>query len=110
LHGALNHGTFDVELVERSPVWAAVGGGLAVQPNVVRALHRIGMGAEVERAATNVGRWVYRTQRGDVLCTVDLADVWSAVGLFVASSGGPFIACWRMTRPMPPRYDDRRPD
>ena len=41
---ALYRSGFTVDLTERNRVWRAEGGGIAVQPNGVRILHRLGLG------------------------------------------------------------------
>src|SRR5437764_4116611 len=50
LAAALHQQGFTVELVERSTVWRAEGGGIAVQPNGMRMLRALGLDAAVERA------------------------------------------------------------
>src|ERR671927_177802 len=47
---ALHQHGFTPELIERSPAWQAIGAGIAVQPNGMRILHALGMGAAVEQA------------------------------------------------------------
>src|SRR4029077_4156536 len=66
--------------------WDQPGAGLAVQPNAVRALGFLGVGAAVERAGTVVGRFGYYDQHGDPLCDIELGVLWSAVGPFVGIS------------------------
>ena len=53
---ALRQRGFSPDLIERSPAWRAVGAGIAVQPNAMRVLMRLGVGAAVERAGAPV-RW-----------------------------------------------------
>jgi len=73
----------DVDLVERTDRWEAVGAGIAVQPNGMRALRELGLGDVVERAGARVRRWLFRDQRGDVLCDIDLEAFWGTVGPFI---------------------------
>ena len=81
--------------------------GLAVQPNAVRALDCLGVGAAVERAGTVVGRFGYYDQHGDPLCDIDLGDLWSAVGPFVGISRAALhdvLMAWRTLAPVRPRW------
>jgi 2-polyprenyl-6-methoxyphenol hydroxylase-like FAD-dependent oxidoreductase len=80
---ALREGPWQVELVERGTGWDQPGAGLAVQPNAMRALDCLGVGAAVERAGAVIGRFGYYDQYGDLLCDIDLGGLWSAVGPFV---------------------------
>jgi len=79
---ALQQRGLDAELVERNPHWEAVGAGIAVQPNGLRVLRELGLGAAVERAGTVVRRWLFRDQHGEVLCDIDLEALWGEVGPF----------------------------
>jgi 2-polyprenyl-6-methoxyphenol hydroxylase-like FAD-dependent oxidoreductase len=80
---ALRGGQWQVELVERDAGWSRPGAGLAVQPNAMRALRRLGVAAAVERAGAVVHRFQYRDQRGVLLADIDLADLWGHVGPFI---------------------------
>src|SRR5262249_12264645 len=73
---------FDPELVERSPVWRAEG-GIAVQPNGMRALRALGIDTAVERAGTVLRRWLFCDHRGEVLSEIDLEGLWGDVGPFI---------------------------
>jgi 2-polyprenyl-6-methoxyphenol hydroxylase-like FAD-dependent oxidoreductase len=89
---ALRDTPWHVDVVERrhSEPWGAgkgriepPGAGLAVQPNAMRALRRLGVADAVERAGAVIPRFQYRDQHGALLCDVDLAAVWAGVGPFV---------------------------
>ena len=82
---ALHRRGFQPELVERSPTWdtIAVGAGIAVQPNGMRILHTLGMGAAVEQAGTFIRRWCFCDQQGEVLSETDLETLWGGVGSWV---------------------------
>jgi len=80
---ALRRRGFGPELVERSPVWRAEGGGIAVQPNAIRALRALGIDTAVERAGAVLRRWLFCDHRGEVLCEIDLEGLWSDVGSFI---------------------------
>jgi FAD-dependent urate hydroxylase len=80
---ALHRQGFTVELVERSPVWRAEGGGIAVQPNGMRMLRAFGLDAAVERAGARIRRWRFCDQAGEILSENDLAALWGDVGPFI---------------------------
>ena len=46
---ALRRRGLNAELVERETQWKPAGGGIAVQPNAMRVLHELGIGATVDR-------------------------------------------------------------
>jgi 2-polyprenyl-6-methoxyphenol hydroxylase-like FAD-dependent oxidoreductase len=83
LAAALHRRGFDAQLVERDTNWNLIGAGIAVQPNGMRVLRELGIGAVVERAGTIVRQWRFRDRRGEVLCGIDLEALWGEVGLFV---------------------------
>jgi 2-polyprenyl-6-methoxyphenol hydroxylase-like FAD-dependent oxidoreductase len=68
------------ELVERSPAWPAVGAGIALHANAVRALRSLGLGQAIEAASAPLPRWGFFDQHGRPLCETDLADLWREVG------------------------------
>jgi len=80
---ALHQRGFDAELIERNLNWDAVGAGIAVQPNGMRVLRALGIGAAVEHAGMVVRRWLFRDQHGEVLCDIDLEALWGEVGPFL---------------------------
>ncbi|MCP2169878.1 FAD-dependent monooxygenase [Goodfellowiella coeruleoviolacea] len=66
---ALHRQGWRIEVLERAPAFTEVGAGLALQPNALRALDALGLGAAVrERALTDpplgirdqTGRWLIR--------------------------------------------------
>jgi 2-heptyl-3-hydroxy-4(1H)-quinolone synthase len=83
LAAALERQGFQAELVERDPGWRALGAGIAVQPNGMRVLRRLGMDGAVEAAGIPLRRWVFADQRGEVLSETDLGELWGDVGPFV---------------------------
>jgi 2-polyprenyl-6-methoxyphenol hydroxylase-like FAD-dependent oxidoreductase len=86
LNLALREGPWHVELVERGTGWDQPGAGLAVQPNAMRALRCLGVGAAFEAAGAVIGRFGYYDQHGAPLCDIDLGGLWSSVGTFVGIS------------------------
>ena len=77
---ALRGRGFTVEIVERSAMWRAEGGGIAVQPNGMRMLRALGLDAAVERAGTRVRLWHFCDQAGEVLSEGNLEALWRDVG------------------------------
>jgi 2-polyprenyl-6-methoxyphenol hydroxylase-like FAD-dependent oxidoreductase len=76
------HG-YEAELIERNSQWEPVGGGIAVQPNAMRVLNGLGIGAAVQQSGTIVRRWQFLDQQGDLLCDIALEPLWNGVGPFV---------------------------
>lgn len=74
---------FSVDLVERNHEWRAERGGIAVQPNSMRILHRLGLGEAVERTGVRLRRWSFCDQAGEVLSENNLEAVWGDVGPFI---------------------------
>jgi len=72
-----------VELVERNSRWETVGAGIAVQPNGMRVLRELGLGASAEQAGSTIRRWPFRDQHGAILCDVDLRAVWGDADPFI---------------------------
>src|SRR5215831_16400650 len=73
---AMRRRGFEPELVERSATWEALGAGIAVQPNGMRALRDLGIDTAIERAGAVVRRWLFRDRQGKVLCDIDLGCLW----------------------------------
>jgi len=68
------------ELVERSPAWPAVGAGIALHANAVRALRGPGTGRGHRSGLGPLPRWGLFDEHGRPLCETDLADLWRQVG------------------------------
>ncbi|MGK5685591.1 FAD-dependent monooxygenase [Actinoplanes sp. URMC 104] len=83
LDRALARSGWRVDLAERDGRGARLGAGIAVQPNAVRAMRRLGVAGEVERAGVVVERFQYRDRSGTLLCDIDLGELWAGVGPFV---------------------------
>ena len=80
---ALRQHDFTAELIEHSPSWQVVGAGIAVQPNGIRILRALGMGAAIEQAGTVIRHWDFCDHQGEVLCETDLEGLWRDVGPFI---------------------------
>jgi 2-polyprenyl-6-methoxyphenol hydroxylase-like FAD-dependent oxidoreductase len=83
LAAALDQHGFTAELVERNQTWPAIGAGIAVQPNGIRMLHVLGMGAAVAEAGTIIRSWGFCDQQGEALCETDLQALWGDVAPFI---------------------------
>ena len=77
---ALRRNGAAASLVERSPAWPAIGAGIALHANAVRALRALGLGEAIEAASAPLPRWGFFDQHGRPLCETDLADLWREVG------------------------------
>jgi 2-polyprenyl-6-methoxyphenol hydroxylase-like FAD-dependent oxidoreductase len=80
---ALQQRGFQPELIDRERHRQPIGAGIAVQPNALRVLRKLGLGAAVERAGAVIRRWQFRDQRGEVLCDIPLEPLWREVGPFI---------------------------
>ena len=80
---ALQREGLTVELIERSAEWRAEGGGIAVQPNGMRALRALGLDGAVERSGQRLRRWSFCDQAGEILSENDLEALWGDVGPFI---------------------------
>jgi 2-polyprenyl-6-methoxyphenol hydroxylase-like FAD-dependent oxidoreductase len=80
LAAALHQQGFYVELIERSTCWNAVGAGMSIQANAMRALRALGLDAAVANLGTVLHRWGFCDQQGDMLCDIDLETFWDDVG------------------------------
>jgi 2-polyprenyl-6-methoxyphenol hydroxylase-like FAD-dependent oxidoreductase len=80
---ALRQRGFSPELIEREPASQAVGAGIALQPNAMRLLIRLGIGAAVERVGAPLRRFKYCTPQGEILAEIDLIELWKGVSPFV---------------------------
>ena len=70
LAAALHSRGIGAEAVERTPEWQAVGAGIAVQANGLRALRTVGLDRAVASAGTILRRWQFRSGRGQVQWSV----------------------------------------
>lgn len=80
---ALHAHGFEAELIERSPVWQALGAGIAVQPNAMHILRALGLASAVEQAGAVIRSWDYCDQQGELLCETDLEALWGNVDPFI---------------------------
>lgn len=77
---ALHRQGFAAELVERSKGWPAIGAGINLAANGIRALRALGVGEAVEQAGAVIRRWGFFDQQGEILCDTDLEELWGDVG------------------------------
>jgi 2-polyprenyl-6-methoxyphenol hydroxylase-like FAD-dependent oxidoreductase len=85
LAAALHRHGFTAELIERSRSWRAVGAGIAMQPNGIRILRTLGVGANVERGGTVIRHWDFCDDQGEILSETDLEALWGDVGPFIGA-------------------------
>jgi 2-polyprenyl-6-methoxyphenol hydroxylase-like FAD-dependent oxidoreductase len=85
---ALRRRGFAPELVEQSASWRALGAGIVIQPNAMRLLRSLAVGTEIEEAGAAPRRFKFLSREGDLLCEIDLTDLWSRVGSGVALDRG----------------------
>ncbi|MGW0791716.1 FAD-dependent monooxygenase [Streptomyces sp. NPDC002911] len=79
---------------------SGVGGGALYLPaNAVRALHRLGVGDDVERRAERVVRQRMQTHRGRTLADFDVRSVWGGVGDCLAIRRNDLHSVLRETQP-----------
>ena len=77
---ALHRQGFRPEVIERSAAWPAIGAGIHLPANGVRVLRALGLDEAVDRGATEVRRWSFFDQQGELLCETHLRDLWREVG------------------------------
>lgn len=69
-----------VDVIEREPAWRPVGTGIYLPGNAARALRVLGLEAQVASRAVEIARQRFHDQHGRLLCEVDVAELWAAVG------------------------------
>ncbi len=69
-----------VEVIEREPAWRRAGTGMYLPGNAARALRALGLEAQVASRAIEIARQRFCDHRGRLLCEVDVAELWAAVG------------------------------
>jgi FAD-dependent urate hydroxylase len=68
------------EVIEREPAWRPAGTGMYLPGDAARALRGLGLEAQVARRAVEIPRQRFCDHRGRLLCEVDVATLWAAVG------------------------------
>jgi FAD-dependent urate hydroxylase len=69
-----------VDVIEREPAWRHAGTGVYLPGNAARALRALGLEAQVASRAVEIARQRFCDHRGRLLCEVDVAELWAAVG------------------------------
>jgi 2-polyprenyl-6-methoxyphenol hydroxylase-like FAD-dependent oxidoreductase len=77
---ALHRQGYAPELIERASSWQAIGAGIVLHANGVRALRLLSMGAAVDRIGAPLPRWGFFDERAEPLCHTDLEKLWGEVG------------------------------
>jgi 2-polyprenyl-6-methoxyphenol hydroxylase-like FAD-dependent oxidoreductase len=70
----------EVEVVERERAWRPAGTGMYLPGNAARALRALGLEAQVASRAVEIARQRFYDHHGRLLCEVDVAGLWAAVG------------------------------
>ena len=70
----------EVEVVERERAWRPAGTGMYLPGNAARALRALGLEAQVASRAVEIAHQRFYDHRGRLLCEVDVAELWAAVG------------------------------
>ena len=69
-----------VDVIEREPAWRPAGTGIYLPGNAARALRVLGLEAQVASRAVEIARQRFYDHHGKLLCEVDVAELWAAVG------------------------------
>ena len=69
-----------VEMIEREPVRRPEGTGIYLPGNAARALHALGLEAQVASRALEIARQRFFDHHGKLLFEVDVAKLWAGVG------------------------------
>jgi 2-polyprenyl-6-methoxyphenol hydroxylase-like FAD-dependent oxidoreductase len=83
LAAALHAQGFEIDLIERNSTWQALGAGMAIQPNAMRALRALELDGAVADRGMALHHWVFCDRQGELLCDIDLRDFWNGVGPFI---------------------------
>ena len=70
----------EVEVVERERAWRPAGTGMYLPGNAARALCAFGLEAQVASRAVEIAHQRFYDHHGRLLCEVDVAELWAAVG------------------------------
>ena len=70
----------EVEVAERERAWRPAGTGMYLPGNAARALRALGLEAQVTSRAVEIARQRFYDHHGRLLCEVDVAELWAAVG------------------------------
>jgi 2-polyprenyl-6-methoxyphenol hydroxylase-like FAD-dependent oxidoreductase len=85
---ALRRRGFAADLVERAASWRALGAGIVIQPNAMRLLREINVGTHLDMAGVSVRWFQFLNRNGQILCEIDLKELWSTVGSGIAIERG----------------------
>ena len=76
----------EVEVTERERAWRPAGTGMYLPGNGARALRALGLEAQVASRAVAIAQQRFYDHRGRLLCEVDPAELWAAVGPCLAGA------------------------
>jgi FAD-dependent urate hydroxylase len=69
-----------VDVIERGHAWRPAGTGIYLPGNAARALRVLGLEAQVASRAVEIARQRFYDHHGRLLCEVEVAKLWAAVG------------------------------
>ena len=69
-----------VDVIERETAWRPAGTGIYLPGNAARALRALGLEAQVASRAVEIARQRFSDHHGNLLCEVDVAELWAGVG------------------------------
>ena len=75
----------EVEVVERERAWRPAGTGMYLPGNTARVLRAFGLEAQVASRAVAIAHQRFYDHHGRLLCEVDVAQLWAAVGPCLAA-------------------------
>ena len=70
----------EVEVAERERAWRPAGTGMYLPGNAARALRALGLEEQVASRAVEIAGQRFYDRHGRLLCEVDVAELWAAVG------------------------------
>lgn len=85
----------EVEVVERESAWRPSGTGMYLPGNAARVLRAFGLEAQVASRAVAIAHQRFYDHHGRLLCEVDVAELWAAVGPCLAVHRGELHALLR---------------
>ncbi|GGW30687.1 FAD-dependent oxidoreductase [Streptomyces xantholiticus] len=102
---ALHREGMSVDVIERSPESRAMGAGLFLPGNSVRALTALGLGKHLSVQGAPVPGQRLMDHRGRVLADIDMAELWRGTAGCVGITRGDLHAALQDIAPVPVRHE-----
>ncbi|MGP3947341.1 FAD-dependent oxidoreductase [Streptomyces sp. 7N604] len=102
---ALHREGMSVDVIERSPESRAMGAGLFLPGNSVRALTALGLGKHLTAQGTPMPGQRLMDHRGRVLADIDMAELWRGTAGCVGITRGDLHAALQDIAPVPVRHE-----